>query len=136
MSESIINFCNGFSILLFCINIYYCFYTIEDKCQNSQKSYSKHVIYLPFYHPLWMLWDTFILVVKATSITLLLVPYFWHSDHWSWNGNQIGNLGLQTKYQKLALCHIVMSPILRGHHPKKIRIIINSNHIPPCSTLF
>ena len=33
-----------------------------------------------------------------------------------------------------AICGYI--PYFRGYHRKKIRIIINSNHIPACSTLF
>ena len=40
---------------------------------------------LAFWHPVWVLWYYFIMKFKATFITLLLLPYNRHSDHWSKN---------------------------------------------------
>ena len=31
--------------------------------------------FLPLYHPVWMLWYNVIMALKATLITLLLLPY-------------------------------------------------------------
>ena len=65
-----------FQYFLYCINIYYISNTLEQKCSNSQKSHSKHAVYLLFHHHIWILWNKCILELKASCITLLLIPYF------------------------------------------------------------
>ena len=48
---------------------------------------SKHIdFWLLCNHPVWTIWYKVKMEIKATFIMILLVPYFWWSDQWSWNG--------------------------------------------------
>ena len=91
-------FCDGFSICLFCINIYYFFNTLEKNAKNH-KNGTQSMLFISFCITLYGDYGTvFTMVLKATFITLLLLPYF-----------LVVKPRSAEKYQKSAWCHIVIS---------------------------